>query len=114
MTDLQKCLHLYLGCTTNKGVFVGIRDKAIFIQTSDNLTEEYCIQDIGKTVFLYLRLISNLTNEQSKQLITEGLVIGRPHGYTFTSYGFLYLLSLNVDLFGLINRGVAQELNTIE
>jgi hypothetical protein len=50
--------------------------------------------------------LGDLTDEQSKQLIIikEGLAIGRPHGYTFTSYGILYLLSLSVDLFGLINE----------
>jgi hypothetical protein len=106
----NKCLFLYLGCETNKGKFVGIRNNTVFIETSEKQTEEYAVDTIGITLFFFLRKISDLTSEQSKQLIKEGFTIGRPHGYTFSNHGFLYLLSLNVDLFGLIKSGHAKDI----
>lgn len=100
MNQLAKYLHLYIGCNTNKGIFLGIRKAILFIQTEQDSIVEYNIQNVGSTLFLYLKQLSDLTEEQSNQLIKEGIVIGRPHGYTFSNYGFLYLLSLGVDLFG--------------
>ena len=113
MNQLGKYLHLYLGCSTNKGKFLGIREDILLIQTKEKLIEEYNIPNVGNTLFLYLRQLSDLTDEESKQLIKEGLSIGRPYGYTFTNYGFLYLLSLSVDLFGLINSGFAKDMKTL-
>lgn len=108
MNQLDKCIHLYIGCDTNKGKFIGIKKDTLFIQTEGQMAEEYKIESLGNSLFLYLRTLSNLTSEQSKQLIKEGFSIGRPHGYTFSNHGFLYLLSLYVDLFGLINSGFAK------
>jgi hypothetical protein len=113
MNQLGKCLHLYIGCNTNKGIFLGIKKDILFIQTESESVEEYDIQKVGSAVFLYLKQLGDLTDEQSKQLIKEGLAIGRPHGYTFTSYGILYLLSLSVDLFGLINAGFAKDMKRL-
>jgi hypothetical protein len=113
MNQLSKCLHLYLGCNTNKGKFIGIKEDILLIQTKEDLIDEYTIQNVGNTLFLYLRQLSDLTDEQSNQLIKEGFSIGRPHGYTFSNYGFLYLLSLSVDLFGLINAGYAKDIKTL-
>ena len=113
MTDLNKCLHLYLGCNTNKGKFIGITKDTLLIQPEERLVEEYNISSIGNTLYLYMRQLSDLTEEQSKQLISHGFSIGRPFGYTFTNYGFLYLISLNVDLFGLIKSGFAKDYKTI-
>ena len=111
MNQLVKYLHLYIGCNTNKGIFIGIREETLFVKPEEKLTEEYDIRDVGNTLFLYLIKLSDITEEQSKQLIKEGLSIGRPHGYTFSNYSFLYLLSLRVDLFGLINAGIAKDMN---
>ena len=113
MKQLGKCLHLYLGCNTNRGKFIGIKKDILLIQTKGELIEEYPIQNVGSALFLYLRQLSDLTDEQSNQLIKEGFSIGRPHGYTFSNYGFLYLLSLSVDLFGLINSGFAKDIKTL-
>ena len=113
MNQLGKYLHLYVGCNTNKGIFIGIKKDILFIQTEEKLADEYDIRNVGNTLFLHLRQLSDLTDEQSKQLIQEGLSIGRPHGYTFTNYAFLYLLSLSVDLFGLINAGFAKDIKTL-
>ncbi|MBC7829004.1 MAG: hypothetical protein H7122_14740 [Chitinophagaceae bacterium] len=113
MDQLDKFLHLYLGCNTNKGKFIGIRKEILFIVTEENQIEEYVIQNVGNSLFLYLRQLTDLTNDQSKRLIQEGVSIGRPYGYTFTNHGFVYLLSLNVDLFGLINSGFAKNIKTL-
>ena len=113
MNQIVKYLRLYIGSNTNKGLFTGIREETLFIQSEEKLTEEYDIRNVGNTLFLYLRKLSDITDEQSKQLIKEGLSIGRPHGYTFSNYGFLYLLSLSVDLFGLINAGFAKDTKTL-
>ncbi len=110
MNQLGKCLPLYIGCNSNNGKFIGIREDTLFIQTEDKVNKEYTIQNLGQTLFLYLRELNDLTDEQRKQLIKEGLVIGRPYGYTFSNHGFLYLLSLSVDLFGLIKAGFAKEI----
>ena len=110
IVQLEKCLFLYLGCETNKGKFVGIRKDILLIETGEKLIEEYASDNIGTTLFFFLRKLNSLTSDESKQLIKEGFSIGRPHGYTFSNHGFLYLLSLNVDLFGLINSGHAKEI----
>jgi hypothetical protein len=110
MSPLYKCLFLYLGCETNKGKFVGIRNDILLIEADGTVVEEYAVDNIGSTLFLFLRKISDLTGDQSKQLLKEGFSIGRPHGYTFSTHGFLYLLSLHVDLFGLIKSGHAKEI----
>lgn len=109
MKQIGKYLHLYIGCNTNKGIFLGIRKDILFIQADGGLIEEYNIQNVGSTLFLYLKQLSDLSEDESRQLIEEGFVIGRPHGYTFSNYGFVYLLSLSVDLFGLINAGFAKD-----
>ena len=113
MNQLGKCLHLYLGCNTNKGKFIGIKEDILLIQTKEDQKEEYKIENVGNTLFLYLRQLSDLTDEQSNQLIKEGFSIGRPHGYTFSNFGFLYLLSLSVDIFGLIHSGFAKDIKTL-
>ena len=113
MNQLGNCLHLYLGCNTNKGKLIGIREDTLIIEKEGKQIEEYSTQNVGDDLFLYLRQLSDLTEEQSKQLIEEGFSIGRPHGYTFSANGFLYLLSLSVDLFGLINSGFARDIKTL-
>lgn len=114
MNELGKYLRFYIGCNTSQGIFLGIKTDILFIQADRESIVEHRIKDVGNTLFLYLSHLSDLTTEQSKQLIKEGLVIGRPHGYTFTNHAFLYLLSLSVDLFGLINAGYAKDLKTID
>jgi len=112
MPQLLECIKLYIGCNTNKGKLIGIRNDALLIQKEEKI-EEYKIQDTGESVFLYLKQLSDLTEEQSKELIKEGISIGRPYGYTFSGNGFLYLLSLQVDLFGLIKANLAKDIKTI-
>jgi hypothetical protein len=112
MADHFQSVHLYLVCNSNKGKFIGINNNLLLIQTKEN-SAEYEKTLLGKEVFLYLRKLESLTELQSKELINQGISIGRPHGYTFSNYGFLYLLSLHVDLFGLIKSGIAKEISTL-
>ena len=114
MNELTQYFHFYIGCNTTRGKFLGIKKNILFIQTEPGIIEEHDIKTIGHTLFLYLRKLNDLTSEQSKQLVKDGLVIGRPHGYTFTSLSFLYLITLSVDLFGLIDAGYAKDLKTLE
>jgi len=109
MSHLDKCLPLYIGCETNKGRLVGIIKDSLFIQNGGQAIAEYDKQSLGQTLFLYLRKLSNITDEQSQELNKRGFNIGRPSGYTFSNEAFLYLLSLHVDLFGLISSGMAKE-----
>ncbi len=114
MRRLDKCLHFYIGCETNKGQFIGVKNERLLIQPIDEQDiTEYDTQLLGSSIFLYLRRLNDLTEEQSKQLIKCGIAIGRPNGYTFSNEGFLYLLSLNVDLFSLINSGYAKNINDV-
>lgn len=84
MNQLGKCLHLYIGCNTNKGIFIGIRKDILLIQTEKKLIEEYDSQNVGNTLFLYLKQLNDLTDEQSKQLIKR-----RPC-YWETSWVYFY------------------------
>ena len=110
MSRLQNCIPLYVGCETNKGTFIGIVKNSLFIQNGEHSITEYSKQSVGQTVFLHLKRLSDITDEQSQQLNKKGFNIGRPSGYTFSNDAFLYLLSLHVDLFGLINAGMAKGL----
>ncbi len=114
MRRLNKCLHLYIGCQTNIGQLVGVKKDCLFIQANDTqVISEYQTQLLGNNIFLYLQHLDNLTEEESKELIKKGIAIGRPNGYTFSNEGFLYLLSLNVDLFGIIISGYAKNINDV-
>ena len=114
MQRLQKCLHFYIGCQTNLGQLIGVRQNFLFTQSKiEQAIAEYDLQLLGKTIFLYLQRLDDLNEEQSKELIKRGIAIGRPHGYTFSNEGFLYLLSLHVDLFGLISSGYAKNLHEL-
>lgn len=115
MRRLDKCIHFYIGCQTNIGQLVGVKKEQLLIQPKDDdNTIEYATQLLGSTIFLYLQRLNDLTEEQSKELIKRGIAIGRPNGYTFSNEGFLYLLSLNVDLFGLVSSGYAKNINDLQ
>jgi hypothetical protein len=106
MTRLQRSLQFYIGCDTNKGKLIGVNKEMLLIQADSEIIE-YNIEVLGKSLFLLLQQLSDLSEDESKELIQRGIAIGRPNGYTFSSEGFLYLTSLNVDLFGLVRSGYA-------
>jgi hypothetical protein len=112
MDQIYQCLFLYIGCDTNQGKFIGIINNTLLIQTKEKQVEEYDQHLLGNQLLLHLQFLSDITHEQSKELIKKGLSIGRPFGYSFSNYGFLYLLSLHVDLFGLINAGLARRIKS--
>jgi len=74
----------------------------------------YKFQDVGTEVVLHLRKLSHLTDEESVDLIKKGFNIGRPKGYSFSPEAFLFLLTLHVDLFGLIQHGFAKDLKSVD
>lgn len=112
MSRIEECLPLYIGCETNKGKLVGIVKDTLFVQNGEHSIAEYSKQSIGQTIFLHLQKLSDISDEQSQELNKRGFNIGRPSGYTFSNDAFLFLLSLHVDLFGLINAGLAKDLKT--
>jgi len=112
MSRLDQYIHLYIGCETNKGKFTGIVSNRLFIHHNGEMLE-YDKEVLGKTLFLHLRQLRDISDEQSKELNKKGFNIGRPSGYTFSNDAFLFLLDLHVDLFGLINAGLAKDVKTI-
>jgi hypothetical protein len=113
MHQLSKYLQLYIGCQTSKGQLIGIRNNLLFIGSENGeIIENFEMQTVGVSLFLYLRKLSDLTNEESNELIKKGFNIGRPKGYSFSTEAFLFLLNSNVDLFGLIGVGYAKELKS--
>jgi len=112
MSNLDQYIHLYIGCETNKGKFTGMVNNSLFIQQNGEMVE-YDKGVLGKTIFLHLRKLRDITDEQSKELNKKGFNIGRPSGYTFSNDAFLFLLDLHVDLFGLINAGLAKDTGSI-
>jgi hypothetical protein len=108
MKRLDKCIHFYIGCNTNKGRLIGIKNQVLFIQNSEGHVMELDLSVLGSSLFLFLQPLKDLSDDQSKELINKGVTIGRPNGYTFSNEGFLYLISLDIDLFGLINSGYAK------
>ena len=114
MDRLDRCLPLYIGCETNKGQLVGIIGDRLFIQApGKEPIVEYHKQVLGKSLFLYLQKIGDIADHQSNELIEKGFSIGRPSGYSFSNEAFLYLLGLQVDLFGMIKSGIAKDRNKL-
>jgi len=114
MNNLENYIHLYIGCETSSGQLVGVIEDRLFIRpVGKQSIVEYEKRVLGKTLFLYLRRMSDLTGQQSDQLIVKGFSIGRPSGYSFSNEALLYLLSLSVDLFGIINSGIAKDINKL-
>jgi len=113
MSRLDQCLPLYIGCETNKGKLIGVVKNSLLIQNGQQSVTEYDKEVLGQTLFLHLQRLSDITDEQSSELNKRGFNIGRPSGYTFSNDAFLFLLSLHVDLFGLINAGFAKDVKTI-
>jgi len=111
MSRLDKCLPLYIGCETDKGKLVGVVKDSLFIQNGEQSITEYSRTSLGQTLFLHLKKLSDITDEQSQELNKKGFNIGRPSGYTFSNEAFLFLLSLHVDLFGLIASGLAKDIS---
>ena len=114
MARFDKCIQFYIGCETNKGQLIGvIRDRLFIQEPGKQSVVEYNKQVLGRSLFLYLRKIGDISEEQSNELIEKGFSIGRPSGYSFSNEAVLYLLGLSVDLFGMINAGIAKDLNRL-
>ena len=112
---IDKYIHFYIGCSTNRGKLIGVKPDCLLVRAEgeDDITE-YHTQLLGNSVFLYLQQLNDLSELQSKELIKRGIAIGRPNGYTFSNEGFMYLICLHVDLFGLIRSGYAKNFNGVQ
>ncbi|MEP6615109.1 MAG: hypothetical protein ABJA57_00955 [Ginsengibacter sp.] len=104
-------LQFYLGAETNQGILVGINQQACFVRSLKGETIEYKFSVAEKELKLVLKKINDLTMEESAELNRRGLSIGRPNGYSFTPSAILYLLSIRVDIFNLIGKGLAIDAN---
>jgi hypothetical protein len=111
MSLQSKYLGFYIGCKTNKGILTGTCKNSVFIQSEAEGSLVFEVESVGKNLFLCLRPLSDLTAEEVKMLIERGINIGRPKGYSFSPEAFIFLLSLYVDIFGLISLGYAKELH---
>ena len=109
MKSIAYYLRFYLGCQTDKGRLIGLDSNMAYTASGDGTIYGHDIHASDFSIKPYLKRLSKLTESQSLELINQGFSIGRPKGYSFSPGAFLYLLSLNVDLFGLIDVGWAEE-----
>ena len=109
MESIAYYLRFYLGCQTDKGKLVGLDSNAAYTESGNGAINRHDMLAADFTLKPYLKRLNKLTESQSLELINQGFSIGRPKGYSFSPEAFLYLLSLNVDLFGLIDAGMAEE-----
>jgi len=107
LRKIEHYLFLYSGCHTNKGKLIGINQQIVITQSENGNITEHDITQAGFFIKPFLKRLSNLTGDESSELIKLGFSIGRPLGYSFSPNAFLFLLSLHVDLFGLIESGLA-------
>ena len=109
---MKEYLHLYLGCDTDIGKLTGVHEDSYLIRSPSGEMIELNFED-QPSVKLLLRKISDLNIHESAELNRKGLSIGRPRGYSFSPEAILFLLSLRVDLFNLINEGLAIDINQL-
>lgn len=113
MLRIEHYLPYYLGCNTDKGKLMGIVGNVLVIQSGDGTISEY---NIEKDVLIrpILKRLNRISADQSSELLEMGFSIGRPHGYSFSPSAFLFLTGLHVDLFGLIESGLAIDMDKIQ
>ena len=108
---IDNYLHLYIGADTNFGMLAGVMQDTCFFLSGNGEIIEHKISG-EEQVKLILKRINNLTPAESTELNKKGFSIGRPKGYSFAPEAILFLLGLHVDLFGLIDNGLAIEMNS--
>lgn len=108
--EIWQWFAFYLGCKTNHGELIGIKGNLIMTKSENGNIVEFDTGDAAFPVKLLLRKINSLSPEQSVELISKGFSIGRPTGYSFSPAAILFLLSIQVDLFGLIELGLATDI----
>jgi hypothetical protein len=102
---IEDYLHFYLGRNTNKGLLVGISMTSYYIDVNG----ETIAIDKHESIKPILRTMRSLTADEIEQLHLKGLSIGQRKGFSFTPEAIVYLLSLGIDIFNLINEGLAIE-----
>jgi hypothetical protein len=109
--NIEDYLHLYLGCDTNNGKFVGINGSTCIILSQNGEIKHQNLNDENHSIKPILRKFGDLSIHESTELNKRGISIGQRKGYSFTPEAILYLLTLRVDLFNLIAEGLAIDLN---
>jgi len=97
---------MYIGCQTTSGQLVGVNEGMVYIKNEEGEIKE--TNDLANTK-LILKRLDKLTPEESGEMINHGFSIGRPRGYSFSPEAFLYCISKQIDMFGLIDAGMAIE-----
>ncbi len=85
---------------------VGINQTAYSIQNGNG---EIISINKSESIKLILRKMKNMISTESAELNSKGISIGQRKGYSFTPEAFYYLLSLRIDVFNLIEEGLAIE-----
>lgn len=97
-------LHFYLGCNTNEGKLVGIYQTNYLIQKEDGGIIAINKIELVKPI---LRKLRDLNSNEREELNKKGVSIGQRKGYSFTPEAIYYLLSLEIDIFNLIEEELA-------
>jgi hypothetical protein len=108
---IEDYLHLYLGCDTNNGKFVGINGNTCFLLSQNGEINHVELNSKNQLIKPVLRKLSDMNLHESSELNKRGISIGQRKGYAFTPDAILYLLTLRIDLFNLIAEGLAIDLN---
>lgn len=107
---IAQYLPFYLGCNSNQGKIMGINQNYISVQSAENKIIEYDIDNADFIIKPFLKNWRSLSTDEISELIKNGMNIGRPKGFSFSPDAFLYLLALQVDIFGLIRSGLAVDI----
>ena len=108
---IEDYLHLYLGCDTNHGKLVGINGSTCFILSQNGEINQQDLNNQHQPIKPILRKFSDISINESTELNKKGISIGQRKGFSFTPDALLYLLTLRIDLFNLIEEGLAIDLN---
>jgi len=111
MKTIEQFLPFYLGCRTTIGRLVGVNDHLVFTRSAAGEVVSNDTSLDGFSIKLFLKRLRDLSEDESIQLIEKGFSVGRPKGYSFSPGAFVYLLSLHVDLFNLIDSGLAIDIS---
>ncbi len=104
---IEHYLPFYFGCSTNIGKVIGIVNHIVLTESANGAVVQHDTAHAGFSIKLFLRRLRDISEAESSTLIEKGFSIGRPQGYSFSPDAFLYLLSLQVDLFNLIDSELA-------
>lgn len=101
---IEDYLHLYKGCETTYGTFVGLWEGSYYIKRKNGSVERLIINEFKPLLYP----LSSLKRKDKKNITS---VIGQA---LYSSEQFKYLLSHHFDLFGLIDAGLAIDISKLK